>query len=135
MPVSISGGQQQRVALARALSGRLEALLFDEPLSNLDAQLRDELRLEIVSLTRAHGTTTVYITHDQSEAFFPADRLGVMNRGGLVQFGLPEQIYCELFSQFVAQFTGALGSLEATVDGSGLTCDEVKIKLPGPDTV
>jgi iron(III) transport system ATP-binding protein len=134
-PFELSGGQQQRVALARALSGRPDVLLFDEPLSNLDAQLRDELRLEIARLTRAHGITAVYITHDQSEAFFLADRLGVMNKGGLVQFGLPEQIYREPASQFVAQFTGALGSLKATVTGSVLTCGEVEIELPGPHPV
>lgn len=85
-PFELSGGQQQRVALARALAGRPSLLLFDEPLSNLDAKLRDELRLEIARLTHQYGITAVYITHDQAEAFFLAHRLGVMNAGQLEQF-------------------------------------------------
>jgi ABC-type Fe3+/spermidine/putrescine transport system ATPase subunit len=130
-PYELSGGQQQRVALARALAARPEVLLFDEPLSNLDAQLRDELRLEIARLTRAHGITAVYITHDQSEAFFLADRLGVMCNGQLVQFDLPENIYAAPATRFVAQFTGALGNLEATVRGSSLSCGSISLELPG----
>ncbi|WP_425148585.1 ABC transporter ATP-binding protein [Deinococcus sp.] len=134
-PFELSGGQQQRVALARALAGRPQVLLFDEPLSNLDAKLRDELRLEIARLTREYGITAVYITHDQSEAFYLADRLGIMNGGELVQFGTPEQVYREPASLFVAQFTGAPGSLEASVQGTRLRCGELEMQLPAPPPV
>ncbi len=112
----LSGGQQQRVALARALAGRPEVLLFDEPLSNLDAQLREELRLEIARLTREYAITSVYITHDQSEAFFLADRLGVMSAGQLVQFDSAEAVYERPASPFVARFTGAMGGLEGVLE-------------------
>ncbi len=118
-PYELSGGQQQRVALARALAGRPEVLLFDEPLSNLDAQLREELRLEIARLTREYAITSVYITHDQSEAFFLADRLGVMSAGRLVQFDTAEAVYERPASPFVARFTGAMGPLEGRLkDGT-----------------
>ncbi len=112
-PYELSGGQQQRVALARALAGRPQVLLFDEPLSNLDAQLREELRLEIARLTREYGITSVYITHDQSEAFFLADQLGVMSAGCLLQFAAPETIYEAPSTAFVARFTGAMGPIPA----------------------
>jgi len=131
-PFELSGGQQQRVALARALAGRPRVLLFDEPLSNLDAQLRDELRLEIARLTHEHGITAVYITHDQSEAFFLADRLGVMCAGELVQYAPPERVYTAPATHFVAQFTGALGSLEGEVRGPHLHCGPVKLELSSP---
>ncbi len=130
----LSGGQQQRVALARALAGRPAVLLFDEPLSNLDAQLRDELRLEIARLTRAHGITGVYITHDQSEAFFLADRLGVMSQGKLVQFDRPERVYETPATYFVAQFTGALGGLKAEVSGSELRFGNLHLPLSADPT-
>ena len=119
-PYELSGGQQQRVALARAIAARPAVLLFDEPLSNLDAQLREELRLEIARLTRAHGITALYITHDQSEAFFLADRLGVMRAGRLLQFDRPEVVYRRPAHPFVARFTGAQGGLEARHDGQNL---------------
>ena len=128
-PFELSGGQQQRVALARALAGRPEVLLFDEPLSNLDAQLRDELRLEIAQLTREHGITSVYITHDQAEAFFLADQLGVMSAGRLVQLAPPEQVYVHPATPFVAQFTGALGHLYAEIRGSVLYCGPLELDL------
>jgi ABC-type Fe3+/spermidine/putrescine transport system ATPase subunit len=111
-PHQLSGGQQQRVALARALARAPELLLFDEPLSNLDAQLREELRLEIAEIVRAQRTTTLYITHDQQEAFFLADRVGVMRAGRLLQYASPEQVYRHPADLFVAQFTGAQGPLE-----------------------
>ena len=130
-PFELSGGQQQRVALARALAGRPRMLLFDEPLSNLDAQLREELRLEIARLTREHGITSVYITHDQAEAFFLADQLGVMRAGRLLQFGPPEGIYTAPATHFVAQFTGALGHLEAELRGSVLSRGPLSIELSG----
>ncbi|GHF61715.1 ABC-type Fe3+/spermidine/putrescine transport system ATPase subunit [Deinococcus metalli] len=131
-PFELSGGQQQRVALARALAGEPEVLLFDEPLSNLDAQLRDELRLEIAQLTREGGVTAVYITHDQAEAFFLADRLGVMRAGQLVQFAPPEEVYAAPATLFVAGFTGAAGQVSGVVDGGAVRCGTVSVTLPAP---
>ncbi|MDA8290645.1 MAG: ABC transporter ATP-binding protein [Actinomycetota bacterium] len=110
-PSELSGGEQQRVALARALVGGTGLVLFDEPLSNLDADLRERMRIEISSLVRAAGATAIYITHDQSEAFALADRVGVLEKGRLVQFGVPEEIYAAPASPFVARFTGLAGEL------------------------
>ena len=110
-PNELSGGEQQRVALARALVGETGLLLCDEPLSNLDADLRERLRIEISSLVRAAGATTVYITHDQAEAFALADKVGVLERGQLVQFGTPEEIYTSPATAFVARFTGLAGEM------------------------
>lgn len=108
-PNELSGGEQQRVALARALSADVGLILFDEPLSNLDADRRDQLRIEIATLTRDAGVTAVYITHDQSEAFALADRVGVLRQGELVQYTRPEKIYRHPKSAFVARFTGISG--------------------------
>jgi ABC-type Fe3+/spermidine/putrescine transport system ATPase subunit len=116
-PNELSGGEQQRVALARALVAATGLVLFDEPLSNLDADLRERMRLEIATLTRDSGATTVYITHDQSEAFALADTIGVLSQGRLVQFGTPEEIYHHPASPFVARFTGLAGEIRATVEG------------------
>ncbi|HMG62336.1 MAG TPA: ABC transporter ATP-binding protein, partial [Streptosporangiaceae bacterium] len=102
---------QQRVALARALVAGTGLILCDEPLSNLDADLRERLRVEIAELVRDSGATTVYITHDQAEAFALADRVGVLERGALVQLGPPEEIYTRPASPFVARFTGLSGEL------------------------
>jgi len=110
-PSELSGGEQQRVALARAVVAEPGLLLFDEPLSNLDADLRERLRVEISTLTRACGATAVYITHDQSEAFALADRIGVLDQGQLVQLATPEQLYRRPVTPFVARFTGAAGEL------------------------
>lgn len=110
-PSELSGGEQQRVALARAVVAEPGLLLFDEPLSNLDADLRERLRVEISTLTRACGATAVYITHDQSEAFALADRIGVLDQGQLVQLATPEQLYRRPATPFVARFTGAAGEL------------------------
>ena len=110
-PSELSGGEQQRVALARAVVAEPGLLLFDEPLSNLDADLRERLRVEISTLTRACGATAVYITHDQSEAFALADRIGVLDQGRLVQLATPEQLYRRPATPFVARFTGAAGEL------------------------
>lgn len=114
-PHELSGGQQQRVALARALVASPGLLLFDEPLSNLDTDLRERLRVEISTLTRQSGTTAVYITHDQSEAFALADRIGVLDSGRLVQLAVPETIYHRPATPFVARFTGLAGELAGTV--------------------
>ncbi|HWD25050.1 MAG TPA: ABC transporter ATP-binding protein [Acidimicrobiales bacterium] len=137
-PTELSGGEQQRVALARALVGGTGLILCDEPLSNLDADLRERMRVEISSLVRAAGATTIYITHDQSEAFALADRVGVLERGRLVQLGSPEEIYASPSTAFVARFTGLAGELEVRVrtqpDDSG--CVEVEaMALPGSRSI
>jgi iron(III) transport system ATP-binding protein len=105
-PNELSGGQQQRVALARALVVEPETLLLDEPLSNLDANLREEMRFEIRRLHDAYKYTTVYVTHDQAEAMTTADRIVVMNDGRVEQLGTPEDIYQRPRSEFVARFIG-----------------------------
>jgi ABC-type Fe3+/spermidine/putrescine transport system ATPase subunit len=125
-PSELSGGEQQRVALARALVGRPGLLLFDEPLSNLDADLRERLRVEISTLARESGATAVYITHDQAEAFALADVIGVLDHGRLVQFDRPEIIYQHPATPFVARFTGLAGELAgqvARVDGEFVVMD------------
>ncbi len=106
-PGELSGGQQQRVALARALIVEPETLLLDEPLSNLDANLREEMRFEIRRLHDEYRYTTVYVTHDQSEAMTTADLIAVMNAGKIDQLGTPEEIYSHPQSEFVARFIGA----------------------------
>jgi iron(III) transport system ATP-binding protein len=116
-PNELSGGEQQRVALARALVADTGLILCDEPLSNLDADLRERMRLEISALVREAGATTVYITHDQAEAFALADRVGVLERGRLVQQGTPEEIYTQPATPFVARFTGLSGELPVQVLG------------------
>ncbi len=110
-PSELSGGEQQRVALARALVANTGLLLFDEPLSNLDADLRERLRVEIATLVREFGPTVLYITHDQSEAFALADEIGILQEGRLVQLGTPETIYRDPGSAFVARFTGLAGEI------------------------
>jgi iron(III) transport system ATP-binding protein len=105
-PPQLSGGQQQRVALARALVIRPKVLLFDEPLSNLDAQLRVRMRSEIRSIQHRLGITSVYVTHDQEEAFSIADLVAIMNRGKLIQLGTPRELYRRPADRFVAEFVG-----------------------------
>ncbi len=121
-PGQLSGGQQQRVALARALVIEPRVLLLDEPLSNLDARLRDELREEIRRLHQQTGLTMVYVTHDQKEALTLADRLAVMQKGKLVQVGRPQDVYNRPATRFVAGFLGDSNFLPGTVresrDGS-----------------
>jgi len=114
-PNELSGGQQQRVALARALIADTGLILCDEPLSNLDADLRERMRVEISSLVREAGATTVYITHDQAEAFALADQIGVLEDGVLVQSGTPEDVYNHPATPFVARFTGLAGELRVRV--------------------
>jgi iron(III) transport system ATP-binding protein len=106
-PGELSGGQQQRVALARALIVEPETLLLDEPLSNLDANLREEMRFEVRRLHDEYRYTTVYVTHDQSEAMTTADLIAVMNAGKIEQAGSPEEIYDRPRSEFVARFIGS----------------------------
>jgi iron(III) transport system ATP-binding protein len=114
-PSELSGGEQQRVALARALVAETGLVLCDEPLSNLDADLRERLRVEISALVRGAGATTIYITHDQAEAFALADQVGVLEKGRLVQLGPPEEIYRAPATAFVARFTGLAGELAVRV--------------------
>ncbi len=114
-PHELSGGEQQRVALARALVGQPSLLLFDEPLSSLDANLRERLRIEIGTLVREIGASAVYITHDQGEAFALGDEVGVLERGRLVQHDTPENVYRRPASAFVARFTGLAGELRGRV--------------------
>jgi iron(III) transport system ATP-binding protein len=124
-PGELSGGQQQRVALARALIVEPETLLLDEPLSNLDANLREEMRFEIRRLHDEYRYTTVYVTHDQSEAMTTADLIAVMNAGRIDQLGMPEDIYSRPQSEFVARFTGASNIIRGT------TRDETHIEFGG----
>ena len=114
-PNQLSGGEQQRVALARALAADVGLVLFDEPLSNLDADRREQLRIEISTLTREVGVTAVYITHDQGEAFAMADQICVLNHGRVVQCGPPESVYREPVNAFVARFTGLAADVPVEV--------------------
>jgi iron(III) transport system ATP-binding protein len=111
----LSGGQQQRVALARALVSSSEVLLLDEPLSNLDAKLREDLRAEIKDLTRKLGITAIYVTHDQLEALAMSDRIAVMYGGRIVQEASPRELYLHPKTSFVAQFVGQLNFFDCTV--------------------
>jgi iron(III) transport system ATP-binding protein len=110
-PAQLSGGQQQRVALARALAVEPDLMLLDEPLSNLDARLRQELRAELRRIHRETQTTTLYVTHDQEEALSLADRLAVMNRGRIEQVGTPAEIYERPVNEFTARFMGEINVL------------------------
>jgi iron(III) transport system ATP-binding protein len=114
----LSGGQQQRLALARALVMEPPLLLLDEPLSNLDAKLRERMRFELKRLQRDLGITTVYVTHDQSEALALSHSIAVMNRGEIQQTGTPREIYERPSNQFVADFIGSTNFLRATVRGA-----------------
>jgi iron(III) transport system ATP-binding protein len=118
-PAQLSGGQQQRVALARALCNSPGLLLLDEPLSALDALVRQRLRLEIKALQSRLGVTTILVTHDQEEALTMADRIVVMNDSVIEQIGTPQDIYYRPASLFVAGFIGAMNMMGAEVDGSG----------------
>jgi iron(III) transport system ATP-binding protein len=119
-PSQLSGGQQQRVALARAIIMEPELLLFDEPLSNLDAKLREQMRIEIRALQKRLGITSVYVTHDQSEAMSISDRVVVMNHGRIEQVGTPRELYARPKNSFVAAFIGKANFLEGKVAGKDL---------------
>ena len=118
-PAELSGGQQQRVALARSLVMQPKVLLLDEPLSNLDARLRLEMRLELQRVQKETGVTMVFVTHDQAEALALADRIAVMRDGGLEQMGTPEEIYAQPASVFVADFVG-FETIQPQADGTWL---------------
>ncbi len=127
-PSQMSGGQQQRVALARALVIRPDVLLLDEPLSNLDAQLRLEMRAEIKRLHEQTGTTALYVTHDQEEALSIADRVAVLKEGVLQQVGAPRELYRRPASRFVAEFIGETNLIPAKV--KSLSGDNCEVETP-----
>jgi putative spermidine/putrescine transport system ATP-binding protein len=122
-PHQLSGGQQQRVAIARALAIEPTVLLLDEPLSALDARVRTQLRAEIRGLQQRLGITTLFVTHDQSEALSVADRVGVMQSGRLEQLGTPEEVYRNPATPFVAEFVGAMNRLPGRLGDN----DEVQV--------
>ena len=115
LPAALSGGQKQRVALARALVIEPPLLMFDEPLSNLDAKLRVDMRVEIRQLQRANGTTALYVTHDQEEAFSISDRVAIMHQGRIMQLDTPETLYQRPANAFVANFVGFENLIPLTV--------------------
>ena len=121
-PASLSGGQQQRVALARAIAFKPRLLLLDEPLSNLDAKLRDSMRQEIRRICKEAGLTAVYVTHDRKEALSMADRIAIIHQGKLEQTGVPETLYCRPATRFTAGFMGQANFFPATVSGSENGC-------------
>ncbi|PSP17172.1 MAG: sugar ABC transporter ATP-binding protein [Cyanobacteria bacterium QS_8_64_29] len=131
-PGQLSGGQQQRVALGRAIARRPRAFLLDEPLSNLDAQLRDETRAELKTLHRQLGITTLYVTHDQLEAMTLADRLVVLERGRIQQLGTPEAVYARPANRTVAAFLGSppMNLLAATYSQGSLQIGDRGIPVP-----
>ncbi len=114
-PDQLSGGQQQRVALARAIINRPSVLLFDEPLSNLDAKLREQMRLEIRRIQQTFKVTSIYVTHDQAEAMTVSDRIVVMKDGEIMQIGTPMEIYAKPANLFVADFIGKVNLIRGTV--------------------
>ncbi|TNG91398.1 ABC transporter ATP-binding protein [Pasteurellaceae bacterium USgator11] len=119
LPGQLSGGQQQRVALARAMVTRPDVILFDEPLSNLDAKLRESVRFEIKQLSRQYHLTSIYVTHDQAEALAMSDKIIVLNKGNIEQIGTPEEIYYKPVNRFVADFIGVANITQAKVRSLG----------------
>ncbi len=128
-PNQLSGGQQQRVALARALVVEPRVLLFDEPLSNLDAKLREQMRGEIRRIQKSLSITAVYVTHDQNEAMSISDRVVVMRDGQIEQVGTPEEIYAKPLTRFVADFVGKVNFIPVTIVESGT--EETSVELFG----
>jgi putative spermidine/putrescine transport system ATP-binding protein len=128
----LSGGQRQRVALARAIAPRPRVLLLDEPLTALDAKLREELRGEIDRLLRGLGITSVYVTHDQAEAMALGDRVAVMTEGRIAQLGTPHQVYFEPADAFVAEFVGTTNRLR-DADGTEWLCRPEALRLVADD--
>ena len=119
LPNELSGGQQQRVALARAMVTRPDVILFDEPLSNLDAKLRESVRFEIKQLSKQYNLTSIYVTHDQAEALTMSDKIIVLNKGSIEQIGSPQDIYHHPKNRFVADFIGIANITEANVKNIG----------------
>src|SRR6187200_1463112 len=131
-PANLSGGQRQRVAMGRAIVREADAFLFDEPLSNLDAKLRGQMRSEITRLQKSLGITTVYVTHDQTEAMTLGDRVAVLKRGFLQQLATPRELYENPCNLFVAGFIGSppMNFLPATVEGTAVKLPFGTVPLP-----
>lgn len=128
-PKELSGGQQQRIALARAIVIEPDVLLLDEPLSALDANLREDMRVELKRIQQSIGVTTVFVTHDQTEALAMSDQIIVMSEGRVEQIGAPEEVYNTPASEFVAQFLGASNLIDAQC--SDVSGGEIAVELPG----
>lgn len=137
LPSQLSGGQQQRVALARALVAKPSLMLLDEPLNNLDANLREEMRFEIKSLQRRLGITILYVTHDQEIALALSDRIGIMDKNGVIrQVGTPEEIFERPVDEYIFRFLGMTNFLNASIDANGIKVGEHSIphaRLAIPD--
>src|SRR5437879_3155456 len=133
-PRTLSGGQRQRVAMGRAIVREPQAFMMDEPLSNLDAKLRVQMRAEIASLQRTLGATTIYVTHDQVEAMTMADRVAVLRRGVLQQVDRPQVLYDAPDNLFVAGFIGspAMNVVEGTIDAEHVAIGTQRLRLPFP---
>ena len=129
-PATLSGGQRQRVALARALVRSPRALLLDEALSALDEPLRDRLRLELRSLTRAAGLTVVHVTHDRTEALALADRVAILDGGAIAQIGTPEELVTRPASAFVARFLSDANVIDGVIDGGLFRAEEHPLTVP-----
>lgn len=131
-PRQLSGGQQQRVALGRAIARQPQVFLLDEPLSNLDAQLRDDTRAELKQLHQTFGITTLYVTHDQVEAMTLADKIVVLNQGQIQQIGTPQEIYTQPTNRMVATFMGSppMNMLEAALSEGSIRVDTQKFSCP-----
>lgn len=128
----LSGGQRQRVALARAIAPRPRVLLLDEPLTALDAKLRENLRVEIDRLLRSLGITTIYVTHDQGEAMALGDRIAVMDKGRIAQIGTPEEVYRAPANFFVADFIGTMNRIFGRVENDALVFPGGQVNWTGP---
>ena len=131
-PHELSGGQQQRVALARALAPAPALMLLDEPFSNLDADLRAQMRDEVERILRTSGTTAVFVTHDQEEAFTLADRVGVLQAGRMEQLAPPQELYHRPATRFVAAFVGAADFLPGLVTAQGIVTEVGDVRQRGP---
>ncbi len=129
-PHELSGGEQQRVALARALAPQPELVLLDEPFSNLDRNLRAQIRTETVAILRSTGTAAVFVTHDQAEALATGDRVGVMRDGRIEQIGVPEEVFHAPANRFVATFMGEADFLPARVSGDALVTEAGAVPAP-----
>ena len=129
-PHELSGGQQQRVAIARAIAPRPAVVLLDEPFSNLDVAMREQVRSEVLGILRAAGTSVVLVTHDQDEAFVAADRIAVMSAGRVHQIGTAEELYYRPATRFVAEFVGIANFLPATATASGLESELGSFRRP-----
>jgi multiple sugar transport system ATP-binding protein len=131
-PKALSGGQRQRVALARAIAKRPKMFLLDEPLSNLDTLLRERMRTELKALFNRLRATVIYVTHDQLEATSLSDRIAIIDKGVLMQKGLPDELYYQPRSLFVASFLGSprINTIEAVIDGKNFVCGTARWKIP-----